>query len=556
MQTTVFLALLVSSFSSTALTTLTATIDKNPVMANESLILTIEADDQVSADALDTRALLKDFVVGNTSTSSQTQIINGSINHQTKWTTLLVSKTPGNYIIPAFTIDKVSSQPMRVRVIPASKPSATDKKDVFIETTVENDSVYLQGTIQLITKLYLAVDIQRGSLTEPKMDNANIQQLGKDEELSDIKNGTRYRVIKRVYLITPQRSGDYVIKSPVFSGELVMSKRRSFFSGFNNTKPVSLMGEDIAITVKPIPQDYEGQWLPSDLVAIHEEWQPNDQTFTVGDPITRTITLTAIGVSEEQLPEITVQYPADLKTYPDQSDLNSVTRDDRLISQRKDSIAIVPGKAGKLTLPEVKIPWWNTRTNRKEFATLPAKTIDVQPSTSSNTPLTPIAAPVVAPQLSNVPAQTVIKEIAVNSILTWSFLAAWLVTLLLWLIHVRYLTKNKPGKQQITAPIGASGKTSWNQFATACKNNEAIAANSALLQWGRTRWPAQSFTSTLEIALFLDHDKLISAVKELQQHLYGNNQKTWQGQTLLGQLKATSEPKKTASKTQLNPLHP
>lgn len=554
---TAWLMLLIS-FSGSALTTVTATIDKNPVMVNEPLILTVEADAQVSPGSFDSRALLKDFIVGNTSNSSQTQIINGSASYLTKWTTVLISRTPGKYIIPPFTINGVSSRPMSVQVIPAAKQTGGNQQDVFIQTEVEDQSVYLQSTIQYITKLYLAVDIQRGSLTEPQMDNANIRQLGKDQELSEIKDGKRYRVIKRVYLLTPQRSGDYTIKSPVFSGELVMNKRRSFFSGFNNTKPVNLMGEDITITVKPIPDDYYGQWLPSELVAIHEDWQPATEPFTVGEPVTRTITLTAVGVSEEQLPEITAQYPSHVKTYPDQSDLKSVTRNDRLIAQRKDSVAIVPAKAGQLILPEVKIPWWNTKTNTMEFAVLPSKTITIEPSATGAIPLTPIETPVSAPAQVAVQPQTVFKEVPTNGYLTWAFLAAWVVTLLSWMLHVRHLNKNgprKPAAAQASSP--ASARAQWNAFETACKNNDAIAANNELLRWGKARFPEQSLTSTLEIALFLGGGVMVEEVNTLQQQLYSpSTSSQWQGQRLLEQVKQNREPAKAQQGAQLNPLHP
>ena len=49
------------SFHSYALTKLTASVDKNPVIANESVVLTITADDDIDRNALDTSALLSDL---------------------------------------------------------------------------------------------------------------------------------------------------------------------------------------------------------------------------------------------------------------------------------------------------------------------------------------------------------------------------------------------------------------------------------------------------------------------------------------------------------------
>ena len=46
-----------------ALAEVVASIDKNPVIANESFVLTISADDDIDSNALDTSALLNDFIV-------------------------------------------------------------------------------------------------------------------------------------------------------------------------------------------------------------------------------------------------------------------------------------------------------------------------------------------------------------------------------------------------------------------------------------------------------------------------------------------------------------
>ncbi|MGO3299958.1 MAG: BatD family protein, partial [Pseudoalteromonas sp.] len=71
--------LLITATPLWALTQLQASVDKNPVLAGEFFILNITADDTIKAEKPDTSALLKDFVVGPTSVSTSTNIINGSI---------------------------------------------------------------------------------------------------------------------------------------------------------------------------------------------------------------------------------------------------------------------------------------------------------------------------------------------------------------------------------------------------------------------------------------------------------------------------------------------
>ena len=63
----------------------TASVDKNPVMVNESFILTVEANGDVDRNSFDSSLLMKDFVVGRTSVSSQTKMVNFDTTRSTTW---------------------------------------------------------------------------------------------------------------------------------------------------------------------------------------------------------------------------------------------------------------------------------------------------------------------------------------------------------------------------------------------------------------------------------------------------------------------------------------
>ena len=89
------LCLLILALPSFALTKLTASVDKNPVLQGEYFVLSIGADDTVHGSQPDTSALLKDFIVGPTSVSSQTSIINGAVSRKTVWKTELMSRKQG-----------------------------------------------------------------------------------------------------------------------------------------------------------------------------------------------------------------------------------------------------------------------------------------------------------------------------------------------------------------------------------------------------------------------------------------------------------------------------
>lgn len=370
--------LLLCAMPSFAATKLEASVDKNPVLAGEFFMLNISIDDTVKGEQPDTSVLLKDFVVGPTSLSTRTNIINGSINKQTTWSVKLMTRTEGQYTIPSFTVSGFSSQPIDLTVTKRAA-NADNNNDIFVKTSLSSNSLYVQEAGVYTLKLYLAKELLDGSLSTPSMEDAQLTQLGKQTESYELVDGKRYLVITREYLIQPQKSGPYTIAAPVFQGRVQQNYRQL---------EVSAIGEDQQIEIKPIPIDYKGAWLPSELVNLGEEWQPSDDTIEVGTPITRTITLTALGVTKEQLPDIEMPTINGIRSYPDQKENNNAVRNGRVVSQQTASYALLPQTPGTYTLPEIKLPWFNTKINRISFATLPARTITVTPSsTVINTPV-------------------------------------------------------------------------------------------------------------------------------------------------------------------------
>jgi hypothetical protein len=358
---------------------LTATVDKNPAMLDESITLTLEANAALPRDAFDTSVLEKDFKVVRTSVSNQMRKINLRESVSTTWTTILFPRTTGRLRVPAINIHSIQSAPIDILVVPVSQASA-QTRDIFMSAEVLPEQGYVQQQLTYQVKLFLAVELERGSLQVPSVDNVMMEQMGEDLETTAIQNGKRYRVIERNFSIIPQESGALRIPSPIFEGSIRTRNRGSFGGLFNPSKAVNQIGPEVTIDIKPIPQDYNEAWLPSEFVQINEAWSADLSNFTVGEPITRTITLSAIGVDDSVLPAIDDRLPPSIKAYPDQPQLNTVNKDNTLIAQKVTNMALVPSREGNFVLPEIKVPWFNTLTQTTEYAIIPAQAILVQPA--------------------------------------------------------------------------------------------------------------------------------------------------------------------------------
>ena len=67
-----------------------------------------------------------------------------------------------------------------------------------------------------------------------------------------------------------------------------------------------------------------------------------------------------------------------VKYYPDQSEHQDQVDTLGVQGSLQQSLAIVPTQSGRITLPEVRIPWWNVETDSLQYARLPAQTIMVK----------------------------------------------------------------------------------------------------------------------------------------------------------------------------------
>jgi hypothetical protein len=378
----------------------------------------------------------------------------------------------------------------------------------------------------------------------------------------------RYRIIERSFAIIPQQSGSFTIEGPLFEGEVVDNNRQSF-GFFNRSKAVNRIGPEQTIQVLPIPSNYNYHWLPSEFVQLDDEWQGNG-AYTVGEPITRTLTLTAVGVVEQQLPSINSQYPDSIKTYPDQAETTTIEKDKTLIAQRKESVAIIPSQAGQLVLPEVKIPWFNTITQKTEYATLPEKTINVQPDLNQPAiPVQPSAPQNVSTdnttsQHQAASEQTIAQQAPrMQGVATyWQWLGLllallWLLTLLAWRLHVLFINKrlaqHKPSQVRTTD----TEKALWKSLEKALNKNQPGDIINQLTPWlGQITSNKQA---SLEQSLQgLQDNELNQQIDKLLSTRYAKHSESWKSTELHRILrnirKRTLRPSQASAS--LQPLYP
>jgi hypothetical protein len=261
----------------------------------------------------------------------------------------------------------------------------------------------------------------------------------------------------------------------------------------------------------------------------------------------------ANGLGSSQLPEIGAQVPDGIKQYPDQPLLENRVDDTGLMAIRQEKVALIPSRADTFILPEVEIPWWNTRTDQLEYARLPARPIDVLPAAGA-----PAATetPPDAPPVSVEDGAEVATAVAPDRLNSWAWLSfglalGWLATSLLWFWNRRHAKQAQPR----TMPAG--DKTLLKNIRQACAASDASATKDALLAWAARHWPGSRVSSLGELAARIDGDLQVQ-IHGLGQCLYSDAAGTWDGAPLwqaFSERQARKRSKVKKPEPELEPLY-
>ena len=367
-----------------------AATDRNPVTVNESFQLTLSSV-QPPDDDPDFAPLEQHFNILNRSQSSNISLVNGNVTRSMNWTLTLTAKKEGQIMIPSvlFGSDKSPAISLTVEAAIGNKSAQTDQ-DLFIETEVTPQNPYVQSQAIFTIRVFQNIEIAQASLSDPQLDGAVIEKLGKDKNYYSQRGGNRYAVIERKFAVFPQNSGDQIIAPIKLTADVIANpSSNNRFRGFflrPSTKTMQVNSKAITLKVKPIPAEFKGQhWLPAQMLHVEQKWSNSPPRINVGEPITRTLQLLAKGASVSQLPELgsLESKMAQIRYYPDQPVLKEKKEIDTIVAFREEKTALIPDQPGNYTLPAIEIPWWNTQDDRMEIAIVPETTITVLPAAGS-----------------------------------------------------------------------------------------------------------------------------------------------------------------------------
>ena len=550
-----FLVALLTAMPSYAEVQVTATVSNNNVAVGDRFILTININDNDDDYQLDTSELETSFNTSRPSRSQSNQYINGTFTQQTQWQVSLQAKKVGTLTIPALKIGKYKTDPITITVTEVSqqaKSDSDDDKTVFIENSIDKNSVYLGQSFIFTTKLYISKNSNQLDLDAPYFEGAEVSVLGQDKNNQTVINGIRYNTITRQYLINATQSGTFEIDSPLLSGTLRKVVAVSEWQNRVIADPINARGERLTINVKAIPEDYQGDWIVSDDLRLIEDNDLSAQSYKVGEPITRSITLQIASVGKDKLPNIKLNYPKTLRVYPDQDQLEEGQANGVNYGVRTIRHAIIADKEGKLTLPEIKLNWFNSRTEQQETAILPEQSLTILPADKLQTNLPPST----QPEIKQTEPTVIIDN---SSLIYWQVTVAILIVIILLMVfyHLSYrrlMANNKQQKTITIAPLNQHYITLQNSL----KKGNASACYSALLAYAQNQYPTLKSLSQLADKSTLNEElkqQLSDEIQHLQQCCSDPSQQ-WQAERLAELIKTEQSTRDSHVETDPMNLNP
>lgn len=514
-----------------AAASVTATLERNPIHLDETVRLVLSVASKWTSVQPDLSVLNREFEVLGTSTNTQVQLINGQQSASTRWLVELAPRRSGNIRINPIRIGQQRTNGLVLTVLPAkSQSSSAGGRDIYLEAEITPQNPYVQSQLTYTLRLFRAVEILDGSLSEPSVEDATIVRLGKDSSYTKTNAGRDYRVIERRYAIFPQSSGELLIPPVFFNGQIAeRGLGGSTFSRlFTRGKRIRRSTKLIRVTVREKPTAFSGSsWLPANQLHIKESWPDGGPRFRVGEPITRTLRIEARGLSGAQLPEFELHEDRELKRYPDQPTTKTVTDKLWVYGVQEQRIALLPTKEGDIELPEVRITWWDTEQDQQRVAIVPRRRFSVAPALSEMTAIATGAKPEPEPLRTDA---TRSGDGAIWQGISAALLIGWLLTFAL----ARRSTATPRQPASDPAPNLLAARRSLQR---ACNRNDATAARAALLDWGANAWPARPPGGLLVLAERLSNRELARAVNELDSNLYASTQQAWQGGKIIKNLR-------------------
>ncbi len=337
-------------------------------------------------------------------------------------------------------------------------------------------------------------------------------------------------------------------------------------------QPVRAFGPALEVTVRPRPVS-QGGWLPARSLRLRDSWADSPPRLQVGEPVSRTITVEADGLSGAQIPALELPAPTQLRTYPEPLEHETRNDGERIFGISRQTLTYIPNASGELEIPPIKLPWWDTTKDEAAEAQLPGWQLTVLAGASRRTAQAPPPAVASAADMPS-PARQASGETVTSQNWREALRAHWVwllaglaavLAILAWMVLLRR-RRAQPSSLAVQAETVAVTPSSvpkldraaeLQALEAACRDRDGASAAKSLLALAASQWPEAPPLNLGALASRLGSGA--GVVRALDRHLYGASGADWQPELLWDAVKdglvGTSVPAAAETADELPPLY-
>lgn len=209
-----------------------------------------------------------------------------------------------------------------------------------------------------------AFGITRERLELPYMRDFEWIKLNRDTWDDVVIDGRSVHVMERRFALFPLRAGRLTLEPAVHAISVVGKN--------GGRREIAVKSAPVMLDVLPAPADAGDWWLPARALEVSDHWSTEASRLRDGENVVRTVTVKALGASEQMIPPQPAMRAPWLITFTDPEErsmeLTPVGPLTKVVWRW--TLRPITGEPG--VLPQVTIPWFDTDERRSRTAILPA----------------------------------------------------------------------------------------------------------------------------------------------------------------------------------------
>ena len=395
-------------------------VNNNNPSINEPISLQVKFLDSDKKDY--TIDGIENFKIASKGSQSSYSIVNGKSTSSKSDIYTLIPLKEGNFTLKV-NGKKETSNSININVAKEAKINVEGKMTLQ-DNLKEKNTFYFGQKIPFEEKLLTTVPLRNLQyIDRPNFGDLSVKDItpvnnrgGYTEKYFTDENGRRgLEVILYQGILQANSSGNKSIKGG-YAAVTESGPNDSFVFG-NTSTPVYLGSKEMELTILPLPSGKPAGF--QDVVGeLKGDYSWNNDKVKFGESVVLTLKLSG-DVNLDMLEKVVSNNIPDFNVFESSKESGEKIVNGQYYTEKTFDIAFIPKVTGKVTIPAIKIPYFDTAEKKYKEFEVPAKVIEV--TGTANGAVIPPAMTTAAPPVNNATAAVTApsapaEKIAISSI--------------------------------------------------------------------------------------------------------------------------------------------